>query len=78
LCSNHLIVRTAQLAATTIRDWPKEAKELVLHMSGEDDSWQNLKVAETTRAQEYANREHRQGANIGVIIDELGTTRAGL
>ena len=47
-------------------------------MSEKDDSWQYLKAAETTRAQEYAKRKHRQGANNGVIVDELGATQAKL
>jgi|EP01046_Picozoa_sp_COSAG06_P036262 hypothetical protein len=33
-----------------------------------EDSWQELKVAETARAQEYASREQRQGTNAGVVI----------
>ena len=66
------------MAATTIQDWPKEVQELVRHMSEKDDSWQTLKAAETTRAQEYAKRKHRQGSNNGVILDELGATQAKL
>ena len=68
------------MAATTIQDWPKEVQELVRHMSEEVNhgSWQNLKAAETTRAQEYAKRKHRQGTNNGVIVDELGATHAKL
>ena len=66
------------MAATTIQGWPKEVQELVRHMSEKDDSWQTLKAAETTRAQEYAKRKHRLGANNGVIVDELGATQSKL
>ena len=66
------------MAAATIQDWPKEVQELVRHMSEEDGSWQNLKAAETARAQEYAKRKHRQGTNDGVNVDELGATQAKL
>ena len=63
-------VRAAPLDAATIRAWPRAAQELVRHMSGGaiEDSWQELKVAETARAQENASREQRQGTNAGVVI----------